>query len=332
MKKIIFSFLALILICGSVLLVGCNGEDKFWQSTNTLVNNFVNKTEYDFLTDEDVSLTYEGSVEFLTNHDDDYSQLKTYYSIAKSFMAMFNKQYVNLNIKPTVNKQTKGHYKTFENKLNDLQKAIDSFLTSKATFEQNLSVLGGNYFSDAAKNELRQFRRDYKKLLDSVALFSESFDNLYQNAYLGVPTQKITLHQMGYENLILSVSVNKILNAYVEYLFDDGDGLIPMNANHTALTKVNLIRQNLKNANYKENTLEIINQITVFTQMFDNEQANFYTALKVVNMTQLREDGKTEYLANHPEQIAFVNQIDRYNETVLTTYTNQILNLCAAEE
>lgn len=328
MKKILYCFLVLVFICGSVLLVGCNEEDKFWENTNILVTEFANKTENAFLTSETTPLTYPTEITTLIEQNSNYSELSTYYSIAKSFMAMFNKQHVNLTINPNVNKKTKSFYNTFENKINNLQNTINTFLTKKLSFEQHLAVLG-NYTDSASLQELTLYKRELKKLIDSTLEFNGAFENLYQNAYLSIPTEEITLHQVGYENLILSVSVNKILKSYVKYIFEDSNGLIPENTNQNALTQINILRDKLTLGTYKENTLEIINQITVYSQMFDNEIANFYTSLQVVNMEELFEDGKTEYLANHAEQVGFVNQIDRFNQTVLTTYTNQILELCA---
>ena len=38
MKKIYIAFLVLVFICGSVLLVGCNEEDKFWEKHKHIGN------------------------------------------------------------------------------------------------------------------------------------------------------------------------------------------------------------------------------------------------------------------------------------------------------
>ena len=328
MKKIMYSFLALILICGSVLLVGCDKEDKFWENTNTMVTEFVEKEENAFLTNETTTLTYSTEITTLITENENYAELLTYFSIAKGFMTMFNKQNVNLNIEPNVTKETKNIYRSFEEKIIGLQNTINTFLTKKESFEQHLAILG-DYTDSASLQELTLYKRELKKLIDSTLEFNGAFENLYQNAYLSIPVQAITLHQVGYENLILSVSVNKILRSYVKYVFEDSDGLIPLNVNQNALTQINILKEKLTLATYKENTLEIINQIIVYTQMLDNEITNFYFSLQVVNMKELFENGQTEYLANHPEHDGFVNQINRYNQTVLTTYTNKILELCA---
>lgn len=328
MKKFIYSFLALILICGSVLLVGCNEEDNFWENTNTIVTAFIEKEENAFLTNETTLLTYPEQITTLIAENEKYAELETYYDIAKGFMAMFNKQNVNMSILPNVHKNTKNIYKEFESKLNKLQSAINTLQTKKNAFEQHLAILG-NYTDSSALQELTIYKRELKKLIDSTLKFNQAFENLYQNAYLSIPTEEITLHHVGYENLILSVSVNKILRSYVNYIFEDNDGLIPTNVNQNALIQINLIKEKLILGSYKENTLQIINEITVYTQMFDNEVKNFYTSLQVVDMTELLSDGQTQYFVNHSEQVGFINQIDRFNQTVLTTYTNKVLELCA---
>lgn len=328
MKKIIYAFLALVLISSSFLLAGCNEEDKFWEKTNTEVTEFVTKESNAFLVSESTVLAYPEAIEELIGNNEKYGELTTYYSIVKSLMAMFNKQHVNLAVLPTVNKETKNHYKKFEEELDDLQSAIKTFLLKKASFEEHVAVLG-NYTDASALQELTLYKREMTKLINEALEFNQAFENLYQNAYLSIPTKQITLYHAGYENLILSVNVNKILRSYVTYVFDDGDNLIHANTNNNALTQINRIKEKMIAGVYKENTLATINEITIYTLMFDNEITNFYTALGKVNIADLTKDGESQYLTANPKLTSFVNEINRFNNNVITLFTNKLLELCA---
>ena len=327
MKKIAYAFLAFLFAFGSILLVGCDKEDKFWEETNTIAVEFATKEENAFLLSENGNIEFSPLLATLIEENDNYAEILQYTSLARVFMTMFTKQYVNLSIAPNVTKNTKSLFEAFEDEVQQMQTAINTFQAQKTTFEQRIEIFQ-DHSSTPALTELDKFKRQITGLVHQTSAFNQSFENLYTNAYLSVPTAPIQLHQVGYENLILSVTVNKILRSHVKFAFDDSTSLIRENVTADYLNTIRTLREKIFANSYKENTIDIINEITEYTKMFDHEIANFELSLSKVNIKEFLQNGE-QYLLQNPTLESYIHQINRFNNTVITIYTNKVLELCA---
>lgn len=329
MKKFIQILLALVLFGGAMLMTACGQENKYWEATSAKSTEFVEKQENGFLFAETPNITYtEGIQTQINNQVAEYEELSTnYFAILNNLMLMFKTHRVNLSIAPVVkNKETETLFAEFEKEMDDMQNAINTFLQSKLYFEEHVIA---NYNQSAALQELKNYKRDFSTIIYQALDFNQSFENLYTQAYLPFPKNEITVYQTGLENLMATVTANQLLRSFVLYAFDNSDGTMASDINRNAIDKLAQIQSALVAPVYKENKLVLINQVISFTTAFNVELDEYQQALAMVNLDQVRKNGRENYLKENKSHEAYLVKIEEFNNTTVVLYANKVLELIA---
>lgn len=335
MKRILYGFVVLMLAGFSIFLSACDENTDYWMSTKDLVIEFMEDEDYSFLLSQtDAHITYGEQLEihvYSSEIPNEYTELDTkYLTMLDNLLVMFKTHYTNLSIKPLVlDNTTKDYYLKFEERLASFKAAINTFVAKKDSFEV---LVNQNFESSQALSELKKFKRNFADLLYNASAFNESFERLYTHAYIKFPSTEQTSYTYGSENLIATVTINKMLRSYVAFVFDDSQNTIIQGSSTKILDNIALIKQALTTSIEQQEDadeevlLQKINNLLYYTKIFDNEVEQFYSSLSNVNFFEYSKN-PTQYLNANANQNSYIQKINRYNDTIIPLYAGKVIDL-----
>ncbi len=330
MKRITFAIVGVILTLSTVLFSACGKDDKFYNSTKKLNENFYNNTEIAFI--------FEGNQFNIANADysiEEYKVLnEVYLTTLHNITYMYKTFQGNLSLQPKhKNKTVKKLYEDFEQQIKSLQKQALKTVEAKNDFETNLEGLS-DLSSGYAMAGLNVFKTSFIKLIFKAVNFHESFEKLYTNAFLAYPT--LSSHQegddiTGIQKLITASAVSKVAVANAYFTFDSTTNKEQKYFDNTLLNAANNLKQISNSPTIEEGDITIEN-IALFVQSnnaFNAELKHFLTSLKKINFTQLdNAEDKEQYLKDN-NLLQYGNTIQFFLDNVLTLFQSSITTYIA---
>ncbi|MGI5842041.1 MAG: hypothetical protein ACOX6H_01945 [Christensenellales bacterium] len=316
MKKITYLLFAFLLIATSTLLAACGKKepDEFWTKTYTAATEFKQKEESQFVFDREASLTYSEQIQAAITQDPLYAELTINYEpLLKSSVEMFNMLSENLALQPANTKgKIKNYFTEFDEDIKSFDNSISTFLAKKTTFEN--SVANIDLTSDHAYLQLRTFKSAYREFLRAAESFNNSFENLFLNTYLALPTQALEQANPLLPKLYTTVVISQLTKAQINYLFDNTDTINKKLSTSMDLA-IEILRIELKNpADLGENLTTNVNYFRPIYDAFINELSQFYNALKNVNLFEYSNQEDKETYAEEKNIVAFVEKINSFVE------------------
>lgn len=305
MKKLVYLFLALILIASPLAFCGCSQKNEYWLATHQKLTEFVENESHSFLLEEN-NITYTNFVQTNFNKENDELN-KVYEQTLKNLMFQLNNQYQTFKFKPfneVKKKQLKNAFEELDQNIDNLTDATQTFISAKNTFETSVGQNDPN--SSYSKQKHREFKRAFADYLVEVEKVNISFNKAYSLAYeKELPTTLEDESIIYYANY---TAINILSVNYLNFAIKPFGGEVNLNADMSMLETATELRK--QPANDFPSNLAYIDW-KAYNDKFVQDDINFDLSLEKIDISKYIQN-KTQYKLENPELIAYIECVENF--------------------
>lgn len=221
MKKLVS---LILLLTFSFIFVACGEPDEFWKNTAKTYETILGTDELPINQEifYDEAVTYSSKItDAINNNTTGYYVLNIYEDMLhNSFIATKN-YYNNFGIVTlkTQDENVKQKHNELVDSINNLKSEIANFNVAKNTFINNLESISNITTSPIALQELKEYKREFSKLILAVSECNNLFLDTYEISYEILQNE----NDVDIKYCYIS-SLTKVIYAFNLYAFGENDG------------------------------------------------------------------------------------------------------------